>query len=243
MFYVLQSIYFSHQKVNICLKRDGDSIRFTVSLGSYYLLATLGIVMRTCILFSRPHTKTTLALLRRLFSSYRNHCLYPTSIFQQQLVANRQKYSSMLVQQCVAFKYFVFNMIADAVGLYVPGGTAVLPSSALMLTVPAALAGCSTIVLATPPRPDGSISPEVRMITRINFIEVAICGCVELYSVLLSVLGYYQCLILSIILYICQEWCLLSCHGLVVYLQKRHFQLVKSTRLYRILPSLLYYNL
>eukprot|EP00887_Chlorella_sp_A99_P006182 scaffold3.g6182.t1 len=48
-----------------------------------------------------------------------------------------------------------------AVGLYVPGGTAVLPSSALMLAVPAALAGCGTIVLATPPRPDGSITPEV----------------------------------------------------------------------------------
>lgn len=48
-----------------------------------------------------------------------------------------------------------------AVGLYVPGGTAVLPSSALMLAVPAALAGCRTIVLATPPRPDGSITPEV----------------------------------------------------------------------------------
>ncbi|KAL4458153.1 hypothetical protein ABPG75_013018 [Micractinium tetrahymenae] len=48
-----------------------------------------------------------------------------------------------------------------AVGLYVPGGSAVLPSSALMLSVPAALAGCETIVLATPPRPDGSITPEV----------------------------------------------------------------------------------
>lgn len=48
-----------------------------------------------------------------------------------------------------------------AVGLYVPGGTAVLPSSALMLAVPARLAGCRTIVLATPPRPDGTITPEV----------------------------------------------------------------------------------
>eukprot|EP00200_Dunaliella_tertiolecta_P005801 CAMPEP_0202339336 /NCGR_PEP_ID=MMETSP1126-20121109/1243_1 /ASSEMBLY_ACC=CAM_ASM_000457 /TAXON_ID=3047 /ORGANISM="Dunaliella tertiolecta, Strain CCMP1320" /LENGTH=439 /DNA_ID=CAMNT_0048929875 /DNA_START=1288 /DNA_END=2607 /DNA_ORIENTATION=- len=49
----------------------------------------------------------------------------------------------------------------ESVGLYVPGGTAVLPSSALMLAVPAAIAGCKTIVLATPPRPDGSITPEV----------------------------------------------------------------------------------
>ena len=48
-----------------------------------------------------------------------------------------------------------------AVGLYVPGGTAVLPSSALMLAVPAQIAGCRTVVLATPPRPDGSVTPEV----------------------------------------------------------------------------------
>ncbi|CAD7701641.1 unnamed protein product [Ostreobium quekettii] len=48
-----------------------------------------------------------------------------------------------------------------AVGLYVPGGSAILPSSALMLCVPAQIAGCPIIVLATPPRPDGSISPEV----------------------------------------------------------------------------------
>ena len=48
-----------------------------------------------------------------------------------------------------------------SVGLYVPGGTAVLPSSALMLAVPAQIAGCRTVVMATPPRQDGSISPEV----------------------------------------------------------------------------------
>ena len=48
-----------------------------------------------------------------------------------------------------------------AVGMYVPGGSAVLPSTALMLSVPAGIAGCKTIVLATPPRPDGSITPEV----------------------------------------------------------------------------------
>ncbi|KAG1752717.1 histidine biosynthesis trifunctional-protein [Suillus paluster] len=47
------------------------------------------------------------------------------------------------------------------VGLYVPGGTAVLPSTALMLGVPAQVAGCEKIVIATPPRADGSISPEV----------------------------------------------------------------------------------
>lgn len=49
----------------------------------------------------------------------------------------------------------------SAVGLYVPGGTAVLPSTALMLSVPAQIAGCKTVVLATPPSSDGSICKEV----------------------------------------------------------------------------------
>jgi hypothetical protein len=53
------------------------------------------------------------------------------------------------------------TLLSGSVGVYVPGGTAVLPSSTLMLAVPAALAGCKTIVMATPPRPDGSITPEV----------------------------------------------------------------------------------
>ncbi|KAK0850525.1 trifunctional histidinol dehydrogenase [Friedmanniomyces endolithicus] len=49
----------------------------------------------------------------------------------------------------------------ERVGLYVPGGTAVLPSTALMLGVPAMVAGCKTIVLASPPRADGRLTPEI----------------------------------------------------------------------------------
>jgi phosphoribosyl-ATP pyrophosphohydrolase/phosphoribosyl-AMP cyclohydrolase/histidinol dehydrogenase len=49
----------------------------------------------------------------------------------------------------------------ERVGLYVPGGTAVLPSTALMLGVPAMVAGCKKIVLATPPRSNGQVTPEV----------------------------------------------------------------------------------
>ncbi len=47
------------------------------------------------------------------------------------------------------------------VGLYVPAGSAPLPSTALMLGVPASLAGCADIVLCTPPRADGSADPAV----------------------------------------------------------------------------------
>ena len=53
------------------------------------------------------------------------------------------------------------------VGLYVPAGTAPLPSTALMLGVPAALAGCEEVVLCTPPRADGSADPAVLAAARL----------------------------------------------------------------------------
>lgn len=47
------------------------------------------------------------------------------------------------------------------VGLYVPGGTAPLPSTVVMLGVPSLIAGCERRVLMTPPRADGSIDPHI----------------------------------------------------------------------------------
>jgi phosphoribosyl-ATP pyrophosphohydrolase / phosphoribosyl-AMP cyclohydrolase / histidinol dehydrogenase len=54
-----------------------------------------------------------------------------------------------------------FSRPIEKVGLYIPGGTAVLPSTALMLGVPAMAAGCKNIILASPPRSDGTITPEI----------------------------------------------------------------------------------
>lgn len=48
-----------------------------------------------------------------------------------------------------------------SVGLYVPAGSAPLPSTALMLGIPASLAGCPTQVLCCPPRTDGRVDPAV----------------------------------------------------------------------------------
>ncbi len=49
----------------------------------------------------------------------------------------------------------------NAVGLYIPGGTAPLFSSVLMMAIPARIAGCRNIVMCTPPRKDGSIDPAI----------------------------------------------------------------------------------
>lgn len=54
----------------------------------------------------------------------------------------------------------------ERVGLYVPGGTAVLPSTAMMLCIPAMLAGCKTTVLATPPDANGKVSDEILYIAK-----------------------------------------------------------------------------
>ncbi len=54
----------------------------------------------------------------------------------------------------------------DAVGLYVPAGTAPLPSAAIMLAVPAEIAGCPTRVMCTPPRADGTADPAVLVAAR-----------------------------------------------------------------------------
>lgn len=54
-----------------------------------------------------------------------------------------------------------FVRAIERVGCYIPGGTAVLPSTAMMLGVPARVAGCKQIVFASPPRPDGSCTPEI----------------------------------------------------------------------------------
>jgi histidinol dehydrogenase len=57
----------------------------------------------------------------------------------------------------------------DRVGLYAPAGSAPLPSTVWMLAVPARVAGCGEVVLATPPRKDGSADPAV-------LVAAQLCG-------------------------------------------------------------------
>jgi len=66
----------------------------------------------------------------------------------------------------------------DAVGLYIPGGSAPLPSTVLMLGVPAQLAGCPRTVLVTPPgKPQAAdIAPEI-------LYAAELCGISEIYTV------------------------------------------------------------
>ena len=59
----------------------------------------------------------------------------------------------------------------DRAGVYVPGGTASYPSTVLMDVVPAKLAGVPEIVMVTPPRPDGTIKPEILAAAKVAGVD------------------------------------------------------------------------
>ncbi len=62
----------------------------------------------------------------------------------------------------------------QSVGLYIPGGSAPLVSTVLMLAIPAAIAGCREIVLCSPPGPEGQVPTEI-------LAAAALCGVTEVF--------------------------------------------------------------
>ncbi|WP_116108033.1 histidinol dehydrogenase [Lewinella sp. IMCC34191] len=64
----------------------------------------------------------------------------------------------------------------DRVGLYIPGGTAPLFSTVLMLAVPAAIAGCKEIVLCSPPNKEGAIHPAI-------LYTADLCGVTKIFRI------------------------------------------------------------
>jgi len=64
----------------------------------------------------------------------------------------------------------------ERVGLYIPGGTAPLFSTVLMLGIPAQLAGCREVILCTPPQQDGEVHPAV-------LFSAALCGIRNVYKI------------------------------------------------------------
>ena len=59
----------------------------------------------------------------------------------------------------------------EKVGVYVPGGTAAYPSTVLMDTIPAKIAGCPTIVMVTPPGADGKVNPVILAAAKIAGVD------------------------------------------------------------------------
>lgn len=78
-----------------------------------------------------------------------------------------QKFESTKVETAPGVTCWQKSVAIEKVGLYIPGGTAPLFSTVLMLATPAKIAGCSEIVLCTPPNREGKVHPAILVAAKV----------------------------------------------------------------------------
>ncbi len=78
-----------------------------------------------------------------------------------------QKFEGTRVQTAPGVECWQKSVAIEKVGLYIPGGTAPLFSTVLMLATPAKIAGCKEIVLCTPPNREGKVNPAILMAAKV----------------------------------------------------------------------------
>lgn len=78
-----------------------------------------------------------------------------------------QKFEGKKIETAKGVTCWQKSVPIEKVGLYIPGGTAPLFSTVLMLATPAKLAGCSEIVLCTPPNSEGKVHPAILVAAKI----------------------------------------------------------------------------
>lgn len=78
-----------------------------------------------------------------------------------------QRFQRHHVETCPGVDCWQKSMPIEKVGLYIPGGTAPLFSTVLMLATPAKIAGCKDIVICTPPNKEGKVNPAILMAAKI----------------------------------------------------------------------------
>jgi histidinol dehydrogenase len=82
-----------------------------------------------------------------------------------------QTQEPVVIETMPGVRCFRESRAIEKVGIYVPGGTAILPSSLLMQVIPAQLAGCRQIIICTPPNKEGKIAPEILAAAKILGVE------------------------------------------------------------------------
>jgi histidinol dehydrogenase len=87
-----------------------------------------------------------------------------------------QKFSPKVIETMPGVKCWQKSVPIDRVGLYIPGGSAPLFSTVLMLGIPALIAGCQNIVLCSPPDRDGKIHPAI-------LFAASLCKITEIYKI------------------------------------------------------------
>ena len=83
----------------------------------------------------------------------------------------KQKFETKKVETMEGVTCWQKAVGIEKVGLYIPGGTAPLFSTVLMLAVPARVAGCKEIVLCTPPNKEGKINPAILYAAQVSGVS------------------------------------------------------------------------
>ncbi len=87
-----------------------------------------------------------------------------------------QKAQDVFVETCPGVRCTLKTEAIESVGLYIPAGSAPLPSTVLMLGVPSQLAGCQRTVLVCPPDKDGKLANEI-------LVAADLCQITEIYTI------------------------------------------------------------
>lgn len=83
----------------------------------------------------------------------------------------KQKRASFLINEEPGILIGQKIIPVDRAGLYVPGGTAAYPSTVLMDAIPAKIAGCREVVIATPPQKDGTVNPAILAAAKVAGVD------------------------------------------------------------------------
>ncbi|MBE6646959.1 MAG: histidinol dehydrogenase [Ruminococcaceae bacterium] len=83
----------------------------------------------------------------------------------------KQVRNSFIINDCDGIVIGQKIIPVDRAGLYVPGGTAAYPSTVLMDSIPAKIAGCREVVMVTPPNKEGKVNPVILAAAKIAGID------------------------------------------------------------------------
>ena len=114
-----------------------------------------GIVLNNFIVTEKEIDEAVELLSQELKSAIQQAATNITSFHQKQIAAVE------IIETMPGVKCWRKSVGIDKVGLYIPGGTAPLFSTILMLGIPARIAGCKEIVLCSPPNKEGKLHPAI----------------------------------------------------------------------------------
>ena len=163
---IADNALLSTQVANILsqVQKQGDKALFTLTEQFD------GIALKTLLVTNEQVEQAKLALTAKRLKAIN------TAYDQIKSFHSAQTPEDISVETCPGVKCTLKTEAIESVGLYIPAGSAPLPSTVLMLGVPAQLAECKRTVLVCPPDKEGQLANEI-------LVAAQLCGIDEIYTI------------------------------------------------------------